>query len=87
MAVRLTGKIKTLVADRREVIIELDNDPSNGPLGNIWHLDREHGNFNAIYSLALAAAANRWPITIRISSDVEIDSSVEAGIKSLGVAW
>lgn len=87
MAVRVTGKVRTLIADRSGVFIELDNDSSIGPKDNIWLLKGDHRNFNALYSLALAAAANRWPLTIRIEGDSQIDSSVDAAVKTLGVAW
>jgi hypothetical protein len=87
MATRLEGKVKTLIADRAGAFIELDNDPKLGPKGNIWQLAKNHENYNALYSLALAAAANRWPLTIRIAGDNPINISEDAGVKSFGVAF
>ncbi len=87
MATRLSGRIKTLVGDRGHVVIELDNNPELGPKGNIWFLQKDHRNFNALFSLALAAASNRWKITIRIEGDSAINSEVDANIKSIGVAF
>lgn len=87
MAVRVTGKVLSINADRLATIIQLDNDPGIGPLGNVWNLLLDHGNYNALYSLAIAAAANRWPLTIRVGGDGQIDPHVEATIKSLEVVW
>jgi hypothetical protein len=87
LSMGITGKVITLVADRPGVFIELDNDPSIGPKNNVWLLKEDHRNFNALYSLALAAAANRWPLTIRIEGNSQIDPLVDAAIKTVGVAW
>lgn len=87
MAVRVAGKVIGLIADRKGTFIKLDNDPKTGPKDNIWLLKIDHGNYNALYSLALAAAANRWSLTIRIEGDDQINSSVDAAIKSLEVSW
>ena len=64
MANRLTGKIVRLNADRSGILIGLDNDPSSGPQDNHFRLNLDHANYNAVYSTALAAAANRWPVSI-----------------------
>jgi hypothetical protein len=87
MATRLSGKIATLIADRDGAFVGLDNDPSVGPKGNIWRLKIDHSNYNALYSLALAAAANRWKINIRIEGDDPINIEVDAAVKSFGVAF
>ena len=42
---------------------------------------------NALYSLALAAAANRWPLRIRIEGEDQIDPGREAAIRHMAVAW
>jgi hypothetical protein len=88
MAIRMTGKITIINVDRDFVLITLDNDPSVGPLDNVFVLNRTtHVNYNAVYSLALAAAANRWPVTIRIAGGGEINSATTAEIHLLGVGW
>jgi hypothetical protein len=86
MATRVTGKVITLIADRQGAFIGLDNDPKLGPKDNLWRLKLDHANYNALYSLALAAAANRWSLNIRIEGDSPINVSVDAAIKSFGVA-
>lgn len=87
MATRSVGKVKSIVADRSGVVIELDNEPSLGPKDNVWLLKQDHRNYSALFSLALAAAANRWALTIRIEGGGEIDSSLDAAVKSFGVAF
>ena len=87
MATRIAGKVIGLSADRLGALIALDNDPSVGPKDNEFRLELEHSNYNALYSIALAAAANRWTLQIRIAGDGQIEIGVEAAIKSLGVAW
>lgn len=87
MAVRVLGKVARLFADREGAVIQLDNDPSIGPKSNQWRLKLDHSNYNALYSLVLAAAANRWPISIRIEGSAEIDPAREAAIRHLRVVW
>ncbi|MGK6309788.1 hypothetical protein [Variovorax sp. DT-64] len=87
MATRLTGKVVGLGADREGVNIVLDNDPAIGPKDNQWTLENGHSNFNALFSLALAAAANRWPLVIRIQGDGQIDPAVPASIRNMAVSW
>jgi len=87
MATSIYAKVIALKVDRLGASIGLDNDPSIGPKGNEFRLELEHANYNALYSLALAAAANRWPLLIRIAGDGQIDPGVEAVIKSLAVGW
>jgi hypothetical protein len=87
MATRVNGRVSTLVADRGGTFITLDNDPSSGPKDNVWLLKADHGNYSALYSLALAAAANRWVLVIRIEGDAVINPNEDAAVKSLGVAW
>ena len=87
MATRAQGKITTLIADRVGAAVILDNDPATGPKENVWRLGLDHVNYNALYSLCLAAAANRWSVTIRIAGDEAIDAAREAAIKSIGVEF
>jgi hypothetical protein len=87
MATTMSGRIDLLRVERGEVLISLDNDPATGPLNNWFILEGEHGRFNAAFSLALAAAANRWPVTIRIGGSGEIDPKVAATIRRITVGW
>lgn len=87
MAIRATGKITRLYANRHGTFIQLDVDPANAPKDTYFRLQSEHSNYNGIYSLALAAAANRWPITIRIEGDGPINPDIEANISYVNVDW
>jgi hypothetical protein len=87
MATTVTGRIIKFHVDREAAIISLDNDPKDGPKGNVWTLKRDHSNYNALYSLALAAAANRWTVRILIEGTSEIDPNREANIRRLAVDW
>lgn len=87
MSVRLTGKVIGLGVDRDGLNIILDNDPAIGPKDNQWTLENGHSNFNALFSLALAAAANRWPLMVRIQGDKEINSATPASIRNMAVSW
>lgn len=87
MATRADGKVILLAVDREGAILELDNDPASGPLENIFTIKRDHSNYNALYSLALAAAANRWQVSVRKESDDLIDPKVRAFVKEIGVPW
>lgn len=85
MAVRVSGKVAGIGVDREGTLIILDNDPALGPKDNQWRLKLDHSNYNALYSCTLAAAANRWSISIRIEGDQEINAGREAAIKSIGI--
>lgn len=87
MAIRITGRIIGLRIDRGETFISLDNDPAQGPKDNVWHLANDDPNYNAQYSLALAAASNRWPVTIRVAGDGQISQGQEGFFKSISVVW
>jgi hypothetical protein len=87
MAVRLVGQIVELRVARNGTFIQLDNPPNTGPLNNEWLLERVHENYNSLYSLALAAAANRWTVTVRIAGSGQIDPNVEAAVGSIEVRW
>lgn len=87
MADSMTGKIIEFRVERENVVIYLDNDPAKGPKGNFFILKSDQGEFNAAFSLALAAAANRWPVRIRIGGDGQIDPAAEATVRYIGVAW
>ncbi len=87
MAVRVSGKILEINSARTGTSIELDNDPKVGPKGNVFLLKLDHSNYNSLFSLVLAAAANRWPITIRIEGDSEIDINTDAAIRNIGIGF
>lgn len=87
MANRLTGRIFDLNVQRDDIAIQLDNMDAEGPKDNVFLLKADHGNRNALYALALAAAAHRWRVTIRIAGGGEITSTETAEVGWLAVRW
>ncbi|MHA7207931.1 hypothetical protein [Arthrobacter sp. MDT1-65] len=83
MATKLSGFIIAIRVDRVGVAIALDNDATIGPLNNEFRLLPDHSQYNAIYSMALLAAANHRGVLIRIGGDGQIDPTLEATIKML----
>jgi hypothetical protein len=84
MAIGITATLQALVSFGGKVarinprggatFIRLDIDPkvlsANGlPPQVYFELQLSHPNYNALYSLALAAAANRWPLLIRFQTE------------------
>ncbi len=82
-----TGKIARLFTDARGTSITLDIAHAQAPANNYFLLERTHENYNALYALALAAAANRWPLTIRIEGEVPIPGIVNAIVQYFVVDW
>lgn len=87
MAVALSGKVAGISVGRSGTAVTLDNDPAAGPQGNSWLIKADHANYNALYSLVLAAAANRWTVVIRIEGDEQISIEREAAVRNISVAW
>ena len=85
MANRATGKIIRISARSHTTFIRLDIDPKDWPNGGYFELRLENGNYNGLYSLALAAAVNRWPLTIR--TEGEIVAANEAVVQYMVVDW
>ena len=66
MADRITGKVTRLYPTEGKTYIRLDKDwEKEGPKDGYFVLNRDHDNYEALYSLALAAAINRLPLKIR----------------------
>ena len=78
--IRLNPRIRTL-----STFIRLDIDPKTGPKDRYFELKLENENYNALYSLALAAAANRWPLTIRTVG--EFQDTEHAEVQYMLVDW
>ena len=78
-----TGTVDRIYVDRDLVIIYLAYDdthqpppvePSNGEF-RIPH--RDNDNSNALFSLALAAAANPWLLTVRTTDTITANAAAE----------
>jgi hypothetical protein len=87
MAVRATGTVSRLVirGSRTQVRLDIEDGPKDGYF-NLSLDDPNHGKYyNALYSMALAAAVNRLPLTIR--TQAEITSAEEATVREMIVDW
>jgi len=85
MAMRATGKVIRLFTHSRASFIRLDIPLETGPKNGYFVLKLDNKNYNALYSLVLAAAANRWPLTIRTAADIVPAETAE--ILYLVVDW
>ena len=83
----MTGKVARLYVRKEITYIRLDNAPASGPKGNYFGLKMDRPNYNALYSLALAAAANRWPLTVNVKDNEGISPEREAFVDYLFVDW
>jgi hypothetical protein len=83
----MDGRIVGLTVSREGTYLELDNDPKVGPKDNVWLLKLDHANYSALFSLALAASANRWRIMVRIEGDDQIALTRDAAVRHIAVSW
>lgn len=56
------------------VFIRLDIPPERAPLSGYFKLKVDHPNYFALYSLALTAAINRLPLSIRTDEEITPDA-------------
>jgi hypothetical protein len=85
MSVRATARVKQIYVRRDVTYIKLDIPATEAPQEELFTLDIEHPNSNALYSLLLAAAANGWPLTVRIAGDLDIGPERSANVSYLVV--
>jgi hypothetical protein len=65
--------------------IRINIPPAEQPKDNYFRLEQNHPNYNALYSLALSAAINRYVLRIRTESD--ITPAEVAQVRYLFVDW
>ena len=70
MAIRAKGTVARLYPNSEGCYIRLDYSGVK-PKDGYFFLDKDHGNYNALYSLAVAAAINRDKLTIRTKADID----------------
>jgi hypothetical protein len=85
MATRATGRVIRFGVAEDAVNIRLDIDASLRPLDNWFKLPVDKPNYNSLFSLVVASAANRWPLTIRATK--EIVATEPAIVKFMVVGW
>jgi hypothetical protein len=84
MVHEVTGKVSRLFVTTGHCFIRLTG-VTNGPLDGYFDLRQSHENYNALYSLALAAAINGYSLEIRTIG--EIDPNQHAGVEYMVVNW
>ena len=75
-----SGTVDKIYVDRELVIISLayDEPPPIEPSNGEFRIPRrDNDNSNALFSLALAAAANQWTLTIRTMETITADAAAE----------
>jgi len=86
MAIVAVGKVSRLYVNRGNTSIRLDIDwEKTGPANGYFKLRLDHVNYNALYSLALAAAVNRFPLRIRTVKEIVKDDRAE--VEYMVVDW
>lgn len=71
---RRKGKVRRIYPDDGGTYIELDipTTPPR-PKDGYFRLEQAHSNYNALYSLLLVAAVNRYDLEIRTAADITPD--------------
>ena len=70
MAIMFRGKVERLNPAQDNTYIRIQIPVAEQPQNNEFVLRQSHGNYNALYSLALAAAINGYDLLIRTIGDV-----------------
>jgi hypothetical protein len=82
-----TGRITELYVAQDMCAIILDIPAAEAPNNGFFSLPLNTPNYNAMYSLILAAAANRWPLKIRVSGNAPITPALNAIVEYVVVDW
>ena len=88
MANRVRAKVTRLFVHKKGISIRLDLPKSQQPKGaNYFHLEPNHPNYDALYSLALTAAVNRLVLDIRILGGEDITDVERPRIHYMVIDW
>jgi hypothetical protein len=85
MATHFTGKVQRLYATEGRTFVRIEIPVSQQPKDNYFELRQSHPNYNALYSLALAAAINGYDLLIRTIGDVSPGDA--AAVRYMVVTW
>jgi hypothetical protein len=80
----VTGKVSRIFPAGSRTSIRLEAPPPL-PLSGYFVLRQTHTNYSALYSLALAAAVNRYDLTINTADP--IDPTLPADVRYMVVDW
>lgn len=86
MSVTATGNVVRLYVRKNETFVRLGNTNDVLPKDGYFRLSpTDHANYNALYSLALAAAINGYDLLIRATGEITPEATAE--IDYLVVDW
>lgn len=85
MATHFQGKVERLYVTGGRTFVRLRIPVAQQPKENYFELRQSHTNYNALYSLALAAAINGYDLLIRTIGDVS--PGEEAAVQYMVVTW
>ena len=86
MVHRVDAKVAQLYVDNGHCYITLQGIP-NPPKDGLFNLPQSHANYNALYSLALAAAVNGYTLGIRTVGEIEAHPDEYPEVTYLVVDW
>ena len=79
------GRVSRMYVRRDGLFVRLDIPEDEQPLDNYFRLPLAHPNYNALYSIVLAASINRYNLWIRTT--VDIDPGERAEVEYMVVDW
>lgn len=82
MAYRVRGQVAKIFPHNEGCFIEL-KDIDHRPRDDYFLLNISHSNYNALYSLALVAAVNRYVLEIRTAEDITPDEHAQVNYMRL----
>jgi hypothetical protein len=85
MATHFRGRVERLYATEGRTWVRLRIPVAEQPLNNYFELRQSHQNYNALYSLALAAAINGYTLLIRTIGDASPGEA--AAVRYMTVTW
>jgi hypothetical protein len=85
MANTAKGLVDRLFVSSDNTNIRLQIPEAQSPADGYFALEVGHTNYQALYSLALSAAINRYPLLIRTQG--EISSGAKALVQYMVVDW
>lgn len=85
---RAKGRVTRIYPDSNGCYIRLDFEPPAGepkPKDELFHLKKEHENYNSLFSFALMAAANGYELVIRTMGSITAEEY--PGISYMVIDW
>ena len=86
MATRANGKVSQIYVADKIALFRLSGLPTaSAPRNNNFELRKSDQNYNALYSLALSAAINRYDLSVETTK--AMDAKENAVVKTMWVNW